>query len=234
MAYRKPSGRIAVVPSILAADPARLGDEVRRVEEAGADGVSVDVMDGRFVPNLSYGPAVVAAVRRATKLPLDAHLMVEAPEAHLEAFVKAGADIVTVHVEACREPREALRRIRALGAKAGLALRPATPADGLIALLDELDLALVMTVEPGFGGQAFLSGMLPKIAQVRRAIGDRPVWLQVDGGINAETGRASAEAGADNLVAGSAVYGAKDYAKAIKAIREAAEAASADSSQKRR
>jgi ribulose-phosphate 3-epimerase len=223
--YPPPDGRIFVVPSILAADLSRLGDEVRTAEKAGADGVSVDVMDGHFVPNLSFGPAVTASVRKSTKLPVDAHLMIESPEPLVEAFVKAGAELVTVHVEACKKPRETLRKIRSLGAKAGLAVRPKTPAKKLTALLDEIDMALVMTVEPGFGGQVFLANMMPKVAEIRRAIGRRPVWLQVDGGINERTAGDAVEAGADNLVAGSAFYGAADRMKAMEAIKAAAERA---------
>lgn len=225
MGYPHPNGRLAVVPSILAADIARLGEQVREAEKAGADGLSVDVMDGRFVPNLSFGPAILAAVRRWTHLPLDVHLMVEVPERFLEAFIRAGADLVTAHLEACRRPRETLRRIRRMGAKAGLAIRPRTPARRLTPYLGEMDLALVMTVDPGFGGQLFLKGMLPKISFLREAIGRRPVWLQVDGGINPETAALAVRAGADNLVAGTALYGARSLKKAIDCLRENAEKA---------
>jgi ribulose-phosphate 3-epimerase len=225
MAYPAPDGRFFIVPSILSADTARLGDEVDAAARAGADGVSVDVMDGHFVPNLSFGPAIAEGVRRRTRLPLDSHLMVERPERFIEAFAKAGVDLITIHVEACRRPRETLRRIRELGLKAGLAVRPKTPAKRLTAFIDEIDLALVMTVEPGFGGQAFLKEMLPKVAEVRRAIGRRKIWLQVDGGINDRTAADAAEAGADNLVAGSAFFGAKDRRAALEAIRASAERA---------
>ena len=225
MRYPLPNGRIVVVPSILAADPARLGAEAEAAERAGADSLSVDIMDGRFVPNLSFGPAVVRAVRRRTRLPIDAHLMVDAPERILEAFVRSGADLVTVHLEACARPRAVLRKIRSLGARTGLAVRPRTSPERLIPYLDDLDLALVMTVEPGFGGQAFLRNMLPKLVRIRRAIGRRPVWLQVDGGIHPDTAALAAFAGADSLVAGTAVYRARSMSKAIARIRACAEQA---------
>ncbi len=221
MASRK---TLQIVPSLLAADPARLGELVRLAAGAGAEWISVDVMDGHFVPNLSFGPEHVRMVK-SEALFVDAHLMVANPAEAAPWFVEAGADLVTVHLEACRDARETLRGIRRLGARAGLAIKPRTPAEPLIELLGEMDLALVMTVEPGFGGSRFLEGMLPKIAAVRRAIDGRALdcWLQVDGGINLETVAAAAGAGADSLVAGSAVFGARDVAGAIRSLRDLAQ-----------
>ena len=212
-----------VAPSILAADFGRLAEEIRAVEAAGADWIHVDVMDGAFVPNITIGPAVVAAARRATELPLDVHLMIERPERHLAAFVKAGADVVTVHAEACPHLHRTLQEIRSLGARSGVAFNPSTPVDALANVLDVVDLALVMSVNPGFGGQSFIASALPKIEAVRRiaARAPHPVDVEVDGGVTAETAPLVAAAGANVLVAGTAVFGAADYAAAVRAIREA-------------
>jgi ribulose-phosphate 3-epimerase len=214
-----------IAPSILSADFARLGDEVRAVEDAGADWIHVDVMDGRFVPNLTLGPVVVEAVKRSTSLPLDVHLMIVEPERYVQDFVRAGAGTIGVQAEACIHLHRTVAQIREAGARACVVLNPATPPDALAYVLGDVDQVLVMTVNPGFGGQHFIEAMLHKIAVIRRWIDERghAVRLEVDGGISATTiGRASA-AGADTFVAGTAVFGAKDYAKAIRELRETAE-----------
>ena len=216
-----------IAPSILSADFARLGDEVRAVERAGADWIHVDVMDGRFVPNVTIGPVVVEAVRRSTQLPLDVHLMIEEPERYIGDFVKAGAATVGVHVETCPHLHRTVAHIREAGARASVVLNPATPAEHLELVLGDIDQVLIMTVNPGFGGQRFIEGMLPKIEQVRRWIDERglTVSLEVDGGIAPGTIGAAARAGADVFVAGTAVFGAKDYAAAIAGLRREAAAA---------
>jgi len=216
--------RVRIAPSILSARFERLGEEVRAVEAAGADWIHVDVMDGRFVPNLTIGPAVVEAVRRCTSLPLDVHLMIVEPERSVEDFVRAGAATVGVHVEACPHLHRTLAQIREAGARACAVLNPATPASSVELVLADLDQVLVMTVNPGFGGQKFIAGMLPKIETLRRWIDERglEVALEVDGGIGAETIARAARAGADVFVAGTAVFGAPDYAEAIAALRRAA------------
>ena len=213
---------ILVAPSLLACDFAHLADEVRKVEQAGADWLHVDVMDGHFVPNLTIGPAVVEAIRRASRVPLDVHLMLNHPEQYLKPFIDAGAHYLTVHVEAPGLRSEAmllktLDTIRTLGAKPGLSLRPRTTAETLKPFLKASDLILVMSVEPGFGGQAFLSEVVPKVRALREWFaGD----IAVDGGINAQTGRTMREAGANVLVAGTDVFHADSYAKAIHSLRE--------------
>jgi ribulose-phosphate 3-epimerase len=215
--------RIRIAPSILSADFARLGEEVRAVEAAGADVIHVDVMDGRFVPNITIGPPVVAALRKVTKLPLDVHLMIVEPEKYVEAFAEAGADVISVHVEASTHLQRTLRRIRELKVRAGAVLNPHTPEDHLKYVLEDLDLILLMTVNPGFGGQAFLPQVLPKIRAVREMI-DRSgaaIDLEVDGGIAPSTVRAVVDAGARVLVAGNAIFGQPDRAAAISALRRA-------------
>jgi len=212
---------LRIAPSILSADFGRLGPEVAAIDEAGADWIHVDVMDGRFVPNLTIGPVVVKAVRKATTKPLDVHLMIVEPEKYLEAFAEAGADGLTVHAEACDHLHRVLQQIRALGKKAGISLNPHTPEDVVRYVLPYCDLILVMSVNPGFGGQSFIPEALPKIRRLRQMIdeGGHDIDLEVDGGVKPGTAREVIEAGADVIVAGSAVFGADDYAAAITALR---------------
>jgi ribulose-phosphate 3-epimerase len=224
--------RLLIAPSILSADFARLGEELRAIELAGADWAHVDVMDGRFVPNITIGPDVVRALRRSTRLPLDCHLMIVEPERYIEAFAEAGATGLTIHVEAAMHLQRTLRRIRELGVRPGVVLNPHTPEDHLKYVLDDVDLILVMSVNPGFGGQSFLRSQLRKLEAIRRMIDDsgRAIDLEVDGGVNASTARDAVSAGANVLVAGSAVFGNPDYAAAIATLRQAGGAA-ADSSE---
>jgi len=213
-----------IAPSILSADFARLGEELRAVEEAGADWIHVDVMDGHFVPNMTIGPLVVEAVKRSTSLPLDVHLMIEEPERYIEAFVRAGAATVGVQVETCPHLHRTVGQIHDAGARASVVLNPATPAAAVEVVLGDVDQVLVMTVNPGFGGQKFIESMLPKIALLRSWIDERglDVALEVDGGIAAETIGRAAKAGADVFVAGTAVFAAPDYAEAIATLRRTA------------
>jgi ribulose-phosphate 3-epimerase len=215
---------IRIAPSILSADLGRLADEVREVESAGADWIHVDVMDGRFVPNITVGPLVVAAVRRATRLPIDVHLMIVEPERYLEAFAEAGADVISVQLEATRHVQRNLAQIRALGKRAGLVLNPHTPEEAIRYVLGDVDQVLVMSVNPGFGGQTFLPLALPKLRALRERFERErlKIDLEVDGGISPATARSVVEAGADVLVAGTAVFGQPDRAKAIAALRAAA------------
>jgi ribulose-phosphate 3-epimerase len=218
--------RVVIAPSILSADFGRLADEVAAIESAGADWVHVDVMDGRFVPNITIGPILVEAVKRATKLPLDVHLMIAEPERYIDDFARAGAATIGVHVEACPHLHRTLAQIREAGARACAVLNPSTPALAVEPVLGDLDQVLVMTVNPGFGGQSFIHSMLPKIQQLRSWIDVRglAVTLEVDGGVKAGIIGPAARAGATAFVAGTAVFGAKDYRAAIAALRREAEA----------
>ena len=215
---------LQICPSILSADFSRLGDDVRAVLEAGGDIVHVDVMDGHFVPNITFGPDVMRSIRKVTDKIVDVHLMIAPVDPYLEAFAKGGADVITVHAEAGPHLHRSLQAIRALGKRAGVSLNPGTPESVLDYVLDDLDLILVMTVNPGFGGQKFIPSGLEKIARIRAMIGDRPIDLEVDGGVTADNAGAIAKAGANWLVAGSAVFkgGAEHYATNIEAIRRAA------------
>ena len=217
------NGKISIAPSILSADLCRLGEEVSRVASAGADWLHVDIMDGHFVPNLSFGPALVSSLKKVTDLPLDVHLMVTNPLRFIEPFAKAGADLLTVHVESQDDTVTALKTIKALSIKTGVSIKPDTDPNVLKPLTDYIDLVLVMSVYPGFGGQAFLESSPAQIQQVRQLINasGKQIWLEVDGGINVQTAPLAIKAGADALVAGHAIFSSADPVMALNQIRQA-------------
>jgi ribulose-phosphate 3-epimerase len=212
---------VKIAPSILSADFSKLGEEISDVEKGGAELIHVDVMDGHFVPNITIGPLVVESIRPITKLPLDVHLMIENPDQYIESFAKAGADYITVHVEACRHLHRTIQLIKSFGVKAGVVLNPATPVQLIEPIIEELDIVLLMSVNPGFGGQKFIPSVLNKIKQVRDLAKQKGVKLEieVDGGVNEQTARLCVEAGATILVAGSAVYNQEDRGKAISILK---------------
>jgi ribulose-phosphate 3-epimerase len=212
---------VKIAPSILSANFAKLGEEVLDVENGGADFIHVDVMDGHFVPNITIGPLVVKAIRPVTKLPLDVHLMIENPDQYIEEFAKAGADYITVHAEACRHLHRTIHLIKSLGVKAGVVLNPATPVEMIQHIIADIDMVLLMSVNPGFGGQKFIPEVLPKIKKVKKLAAEKgaSIEIEIDGGVNADTAKLCIEAGATVLVAGSAIYNQEDRKKAIESIR---------------
>lgn len=214
---------IKIAPSILSANFAKLGQEIKDVENGGADYIHIDVMDGHFVPNITIGPLIVEAVRPITNLPLDVHLMIEDPDSYIDEFVTAGADIITVHVEACRHLHRTIQLIKSKGIKAGVVLNPHTPIESIQHVLEDLDMVLLMTVNPGFGGQAFIPQVLSKIKQLAMLIKEKqlPIEIEVDGGVNEVTAKLCVEAGATVLVAGSAIYNKEDRHQAIQDLKQA-------------
>ncbi|WP_282171663.1 ribulose-phosphate 3-epimerase [Cytobacillus firmus] len=212
---------VKIAPSILSADFSKLGEEIKDVERGGADYIHVDVMDGHFVPNITIGPLIVDAIRPVTKLPLDVHLMIEDPDSYIEAFANAGADYITVHAEACRHLHRTVHFIKSFGVKAGVVLNPATPVNMIEHVIEDIDMVLLMSVNPGFGGQKFIPSVLPKIAAVKKLadVKGLNIEIEVDGGVNEETAQLCIEAGANVLVAGSAIYNQKDRAAAIAALK---------------
>lgn len=212
---------IKIAPSILSADFSKLGEEIKEVEQGGADYIHVDVMDGHFVPNITIGPLIVKSIRPITNLPLDVHLMIANPDQYIPEFAKAGADIISVHVEACPHLHRTIHLIKEQGKKAGVVLNPATPVETIQHILPDVDLVLLMTVNPGFGGQSFIPSVLPKIKQIRQMVDDLglPIEIEVDGGVNQDTAKQCIEAGANVLVAGSAIYNKENRKEAIQQIR---------------
>ena len=211
-----------IAPSILSADFTKLGEEIKSVENAGADWIHIDVMDGHFVPSITYGPIIVEASKRVTSLPLDVHLMIENPDASIPDFIKAGADLISVHVETCVHLNRTIQMIKESGIKAGVALNPATPIDSIGFILEYVDFVLVMSVNPGFGGQSFIPNSLEKIKAIKKMIEDRGLstLIQIDGGVSQNTIKEISMAGTDSFVAGSAIFGSNDYKKTIDIFRE--------------
>lgn len=211
---------IQISPSILSSDFSRLAEEIAAVERAGADMLHLDIMDGHFVPNITFGPAIVAAIKKVASVPLDVHLMIENPDNYIDDFASAGADILTIHVEACMHLQRAMRQIREKGMKSGAALNPSTPVENLAYVVDDLDMALIMSVNPGFSGQKFIPQVMEKISRTRKLVGAK-IDIQVDGGVTPDNAADVAKAGANILVAGSAVFSKPDYGKAIAALKGA-------------